>query len=348
MEPLKRVAIHIVTWNSARFLPDLFQSIREQTSKDATVTVVDNASTDGTLEWLKDHEPDVLVLKNFRNQGFARGHNQAIALTRTRSEEMQAIQDNYMLVLNPDIVLHPDCIREIISYMDAHTDVDMAGPKLLRSKRVAIDDGTHTERTNIIDSTGLVFHRNRRFTDRGAGEEDTGSYDELPPFGISGAAMVLRARAIKGLMIGDEVFDEDFFSYKEDVDLSWRLRLQGGRAALIPKAVAWHDRGAKPDQRGGLFAPFRAQRRHSAFINFLSSRNQRWLEWKNDDAKNRLVHALWIYPSAIGRLILSPFLPGSSRAMVEAWMGWRNMKAKRRLLLARRHVTSIQMREWIQ
>ena len=124
MESAKKLVINLVTWNSARFLPDLFESLDRQTSDDFTVTVVDNASTDGTLDWLRDHRPDVAVLRNFRNQGFARAHNQAIALALTRwagddpSKELTPsnveglgtnLSRRYVLILNPDIILHQDC-----------------------------------------------------------------------------------------------------------------------------------------------------------------------------------------------------------------------------------------------
>jgi GT2 family glycosyltransferase len=344
MESIGRLMIHIVTWNSARYLPDLFHSLRGQSSDAFAITIVDNASTDGTLEWLRDHEPDVTVLRNYRNLGFARAHNQAIALTRSRSGEGGG-EAPFIFILNPDIVLDRDCILHIIDFMESHPDVGMAGPKLLRAKRVPSDEGTAFERTNIIDSTGLVASRGRRFMDRGAGEEDVGAYDDLEPFGVSGAAMVLRESAVRKLASGDEVFDEDFFSYKEDVDLSWRHRLLGGKASVIPKAVAWHDRGARPDG-SGWFAPMRSQMRHGALVNLLSNRNQRWLEWKNDDTVNRLLSAPWVYAASVARIASAPFVPGALRAFAEAWLGRRRMKAKRRAIFSHRERTPADMRTW--
>lgn len=355
MESAKTLVINLVTWNSARFLPDLFESLDRQTSDDFTVTVVDNASTDGTLEWLRDHRPDVAVLRNFRNQGFARAHNQAMALALTRWAGDDAspasgtdLSRRYVLILNPDIILHQDCIQELIAFMDAHPRVDMAGPKLLRARRLPSDIGEREEieRTNVIDSTGLVLRKSRQALDRGAGEEDRGQYDAVEPFGISGAAMVLRASAIRGLMFDDEVFDEDFFAYKEDVDLSWRLRVLGRTAALAPQAVAWHYRRAKPTDRKGWLAAWKTNRARSPVLRGLSWRNQFWLVWKNDDFVNRLFCLPWIVPGYVLRFLATLTSPVLCKASLEAWLGRGRIRAKRRELMARRKASPAEMRKW--
>lgn len=347
MEPAKSLVINVVTWNSARFLPDLFESIDRQSSNDFTVTVVDNASSDGMLAWLAERRPDVTVLRNFRNQGFARAHNQAIALACSRWEG-QDLARRYVLVLNPDIVLRDDCIRSLLAFMDANPSVDMAGPKLLRAVRVlgGIGERDEIERTNTIDSTGLVLRRSRLATDRGAGEEDRGQYDAAEPFGISGAALCLRASTVKDLKLGDEVFDEDFFAYKEDADLCWRLRLLGRKAALVPSAVAWHHRTAKPAGRSGLLETWNEQRRRAPIIRSLSHRNQAWLVWKNDDAVNRLIHLPWVLPTLVLRWLSMLTSLVLVRASVEAWLGRRRIRAKRRELMARRKASPAEMRKW--
>ena len=356
MEPAKSLVINLVTWNSARFLPDLFESIDRQSSNDFTVTVVDNASTDGTLAWLAEHRPDVTVLRNFRNQGFARAHNQGLELALSRWEG-QDLARRYVLVLNPDIVLRDDCIRSLLAFMDANPSVDMAGPKLLRAVRVpgGVGERDDIERTNVIDSTGLVLRRSRLIIDRGAGEEDRGQYDTTEPFGISGAVLCLRASAVKDLKLGDpasnasgtgEVFDEDFFAYKEDADLSWRFRLLGHKAALVPSAVAWHYRTAKPAGRPGLFDAWIEQRRRVPIVRSLSHRNQAWLVWKNDDLVNRLIHIPWILPTLVLRWISMLMSIVLVRATVEAWLGRGRIRVKRRELMSRRRATPLDMRKW--
>jgi len=349
MEAAKKLVINIVTWNSARYLPNLFESIDAQTSGDFTVTIIDNASADDTLPWLQESRPGVAVLRNFRNQGFARAHNQGIALARSRWEADHDLKDRYILLLNPDTVLDATCIAQLISFMDTHPDVDIAGPKLLRAVRV-MDmerDEEEIERSSIIDSTGIAISKSRKVTDRGAGEEDGGRFDQVEPFGISGAAMLIRASAISDVALGeDEVFDEDFFAYKEDADLSWRARLLGKRIALIPHALAWHCRTAKKSDKTGIQGALSGQQGRSSLINRYSRRNQIWMEWKNDDTVSRLFHLPWRIPELLLRLGALIIFPSHLRAFIEAWMGYGRMQTKRKALMARRKATPEEMRKW--
>jgi GT2 family glycosyltransferase len=347
MESAKKLVINIVTWNSARYLPNLFASIDAQTSDDFTVTVIDNASADDTLAWLQDARPGTAVLRNFRNQGFARAHNQGIALALSRWEGEHDLADRYIFLLNPDTILEPTCIAQVISFMDTHPDVDIAGPKLLRALRITdMDrDDEEVERTSVIDSTGISVLKSRKAVDRGAGEADKGQFDRIEPFGISGAAMVIRASAISDLAGGgDEVFDEDFFAYKEDADLSWRARLLGHRIALIPSATAWHCRTARKADDSGLRGAYRGQRERSSVLNRFSRRNQIWMEWKNDDTVSRLLHLPWRIPELLLRFGALIIFPSHLKAFIEAWMGRGRMQEKQKMIMARRKVSPEEMR----
>ncbi|MBD3250919.1 glycosyltransferase [Candidatus Uhrbacteria bacterium] len=350
MEEAKKLVINIVTWNSARYLRDLFASMDTQTTKDFSVSIVDNASADETLVWLQEHRSEVALLRNFRNQGFARAHNQGIAMALSRWERLGDLARRYILLLNPDTVLDATCIAQLISYMDTHPEVAIAGPKLLRAIRPLTEDGEpgDVERTRTIDSTGIQLMKRRVFLDRGAGEEDGGQYDHEEPFGISGAAMLLRASAITDLEIQDRMlFDEEYFAYKEDVDLCWRARLLGRQIALVPTALAWHFRTAKPHDQKGLWGKFKGQRSRSGFVNYLSRRNQIWTEWKNDDVVNRFMHLLWRIPQRILRLGSCVF-PSHLRAVIDAWRGRGRMQEKRKQLHARRKRTPDEMRAHIR
>lgn len=353
MEHAKRLVINVVTWNSERFLSNLFASLDAQSSQDMTVSVVDNASTDGTQSWIQTHHPEVSVLRNFRNQGFARAHNQGIAIALSRWQQDGAdLSQRYVCVLNPDIVLDRACVEEIIRYMDAHPDVAIAGPKLYRALRRTDDetDPYALERTDVIDSAGLSVKRSRSVIDRGAGEKDAGQYDRMAPFGISGAAMVIRASAVSTLCLSEhEVFDESFFAYKEDADLCWRARLLGLRIELIATATGWHYRFARNPGGSGLFGRWRLLRetwRRPDMVVRLSRRNQLWMVWKNDDFANRWRHAPWILWQGTLAILASFVVFQYLRGMVEAWMGMAQIRAKRRILTARRKVSPEEMRKW--
>jgi GT2 family glycosyltransferase len=348
MESAKRLVINIVTWNHARYLPALFASLDAQTSLDFSVTVIDNGSTDGTLAWIEERRPEVTILRNRKNLGFARAHNQGIALARSRWEAEGEYDKKIIFILNPDTMLDSRCIEEILAFMDAHPDVEAAGPKLLRAGHVAEgEDGSAVfERTNIIDSTGISVLRSRNVVDRGAGEEDHGQYDMLEPFGISGSALALRASAVPFLAEHDAVvFDEDFFAYKEDADLMWRLRLYGGKAALIPSAIAWHQRYARSSAHHGVLGLVASQRSRSPIVNMLSRRNKMWTEWKNDDWPNRLRHLPWRLPDLILRA-LSLAVPAQLNGAIQAWRGLPTILRKRKAIMARRRASPEQMRKW--
>lgn len=356
MDAVKRVFVQIVTWNHARYLPDLFASLDEQTSQEWSVTVIDNASTDGTLAWLQEMRPTCSLLRNFRNQGFARGHNQGIALALSRwraasseaPEEARGLDKNYIFLVNPDIVLDPKCIEEAVLFMDSHPNIVIAGPKLLRAIQRRDEEGESVdiERTNIFDSAGILLKKNRTSCERGAGEEDRGQYDGAEVFGISGAAMMIRASAIAELsMDRDAPFDEDMFAYKEDVDLCWRARLFGLKVALIPHAIMWHHRYARASHVKGPIGLLLGQRSRSGMVNSLSRRNQMWLEWKNDDASNRLVHLpwrLWRMILALGAIVL----PSHAKGVLQAFAGRTRMKEKRKEIQKRRKISPEEMRNW--
>ncbi len=348
MDAAKQLVINIVTWNSARFLPRIFESLDAQTSKAFTVTVIDNGSTDGTVAWLEANRSDVTVLRNRKNFGFSRAHNQGISLARSRWESVGDLEKKYIFILNPDTFLHERCVEEVIAYMDAHPDVEIAGPKLLRAFRIADreDGSADYEQTNIIDSTGISILKSRKFVDRGAGEEDHGQYDGVEPFGISGAALVLRASAIPLVAEHDAVvFDEEIFAYKEDADLAWRLRLFGGKAALIVPAIVWHQRLAKASKSNGPIGLVSSQFGRSSFVNMLSRRNKMWMEWKNDDWSSRLMHLPWRIFDLFIRAI-SLIFPAQLKGAIQAWVGLPMILKKRKEVAARRKLSVEAMRKW--
>lgn len=348
MDEARTVAVNIVAWNSMAYLPQLFLSLDGQTSQDFSVTVVDNASNDGIVAWLQGERPQVAALRNFRNQGFARAHNQAAALALTRWSE-DAWPHRYILITNPDLEFAPTAIEALIAYMDAHPEVMACGPKLLRAHAIASEDETReTERTNVIDSTGIVMRKSRRHFDRGAGEEDKGQYDAATEvFGVSGACLLLRASAIPGLLLKGELFDEDMHAYKEDVDLCWRMQRLGMPIRLVPGAVVWHHRRAPSGKQGFLWlAAFFRRFKKPKYVNELSTRNHIWLIVKNDEVANMLMHAIWIVPYEAGKIFIGIFQPTCWRAWFNALGGMPRMWSKRQELRKRATVRGRDIRRW--
>lgn len=344
----KKTIINVVTWNGLAYLPNFFASLDEQTDKDFTVTVVDNASDDGTLKWLERERPDTALLRNFKNQGFARAHNQAITLALSRWPE-EVWHDRYILVANQDLELAPDCLAQLTGALDADPELAGVQPKLLSvSVKSDIDGRRDTERGTIIDSAGIVMTKARRAFERGAGETDRGQYDvACDIFALTGALALFRASSLVQAKLSGEFYDEDFGSYKEDLDLGWRMRRLGMRVRIVPTAVAWHHRSAASGKQGLLWLKAFSRRfRKPGRINFSSTRNHVWTVWKNDEIGNRMMHALWILPYEAGKFITAAFSWASVRGYAAALAGFGKMWKKRRELQARAKVLGKEMRRW--
>lgn len=297
------VAVHIVTWSNMKTIGEALSSLRAQTYKDMSVLVVDNASTDGTLDYVRKEFPEVHVLRNFKNLGFARAHNQAIEFTEHRATS-RGDDETAVLVANPDIVLEPGCVAELVSALGRHPEAAGAGPKLLRLKKEENPDSGFRDsiKTDIIDSAGLNIWKSRRVTDRGSGESDRGQYaKEEEVFGISGALALYRLSALHGISGKQGFFDNAFFAYKEDVDISWRMRRAGFSFWYAPSAIAYHIRGTGGAEARGVFKAIAERSSRTPLVREFSARNH-WLTiFKNDSLANVILHLPYFLPYEIGK-----------------------------------------------
>ena len=200
---MAKIYISIVAYNNLKFLPDCLDSIFRQTRKDFEAVLIDNNSTDGTVEFVKNNYPRVKIISNKNNLVFAAGHNQPIDL---------AIKNiaRYILATNPDIILERDYLEKVVSAIEQDREIAGVGGKLLKifSHNQELKK---REKTAIIDSTGLKVFKSRRVVERGAGEGDLGQYNKAEEvFGLSGALALYRLSALEDIKIDKEYFDEDF------------------------------------------------------------------------------------------------------------------------------------------
>ena len=224
-----KVAVNIVTYNSAGDIAACLESLAAQDFRDFRIHILDNASSDDTLAKLKGF--DITLVRSGVNTGFAKAHNDLI----------HAYPADYVLMLNPDAVLKPEFLERIVGALESRPDAASATGKLLR-----LDGKT-------LDSTGIIMLRSQRHLDRGAGEPDLGQFDKAEDvFGPSGAAALYRTKALQDVAVGGQFFDEDFFAYREDADLAWRCRLMGWNSIYVPDAVALHRRRVTPERRSQL------------------------------------------------------------------------------------------------
>ncbi len=232
------VSVLVTTYNSARYLPACLDSTRKQTYQPLEIIVIDNASTDETRAILGRHDGPLRVIYNDTNMGFAAAQNQGI----------RAAGGKWLLSLNPDVVLSPDFIAQMVAAGELDPKVGSVSGKLLRWQ-----PGAGDEFSRIVDSTGIYFTPSLRHLDRGAEEADHGQYERMEyVFGVTGAAALYRREMVEDVSLEGEFFDEQFFAYREDADLAWRAQLLGWKCLYTPKAVAWHVRRVTPERRGQL------------------------------------------------------------------------------------------------
>lgn len=225
-----KVAVNIVTFNSDSDITACLESLRRQHFEDFEIHVLDNASQDETLQRIEPFDVDYLM-RSPVNLGFCKAHN----------ELARRFPSEYVLFLNPDTVLGPAFIENLVRALDARPEAASASGKLLRM------DG------KTIDSAGIIMLREQRHLDRGAGQPDTGQFESPQEiFGPSGAAAMYRRKALDDVAINGQYFDEDFFAYREDADLAWRCRLLGWTSIYVPEAVAQHRRRVTPERRASL------------------------------------------------------------------------------------------------
>ncbi|NTU99360.1 glycosyltransferase, partial [Candidatus Falkowbacteria bacterium] len=222
-----------------KYLPYFLDSLACQTDVTLKIVCVDN--TDGpsaNLDYLADRR-EVEVISKGSNQGFGKAYN--IMLTAANKAGAE-----YFFIVNPDVILAPDCLKRLIVALQKNQALSSVCPKLRRW------DFEKKDKTEFIDSCGIVLRPSLQFFDLGQGEIDKGQYDSAEILGPSGAAGLFKMSALNSIKEGEQYFDEHFFMYKEDCDLTMRLNLKGGKSELVPLALAYHDRTASGFGEGFL------------------------------------------------------------------------------------------------
>lgn len=223
------VAVVVPNWNGREDLRVCLDALRRQTMA-MEIVVVENGSTDGSREMLRASYPDVTLLAQRVNLGFAGGVNVGLRHCLRRGHEQIAL-------LNNDAVADPSWLEELVAVMASDDRIGMVA-----SKFVTIDGERLDSTGEFYSSWGLPFPRGRD-------EEDLDAYDDaVRIFGASGGSTLYRAEMLRDIGL----FDEDFFAYFEDVDISWRARLRGWDVRLAPRAVARHRIGATSSRMPGF------------------------------------------------------------------------------------------------
>ncbi|MBI2037782.1 MAG: glycosyltransferase [Candidatus Magasanikbacteria bacterium] len=342
-----RLSIHLVVWNGAKYVPHLFDSLRKQTFLDWQLLVIDNNSTDNTLELIKKELENFPVtyqiIENKENLGFAGGQNLAFKKTDTE----------YFLMLNQDMYLMPDCLERIIKFLDSHADVAAVSPRLMKWNFNNIQHGLQNSFTDQVDSLGLKVYRNRRVVEQYAqadwleiSDELLGQGNVFQVFGISGALPVFRRSIIKGILYEDgTIFDESYHSYKEDVDLAYRLIASGNMACVLLDALAFHDRSAAGSKQAGDVAALINKQSQSELVKYHSYKNHIASLYKNEYWQNFILDLPWILWYELKKFVYFLLFDRQVLAGLKEVFAY-NLVGKRKYIKQLRKVDWKQVRVW--
>lgn len=259
------VAVVILNWNGIDFLKKFLPFVVVSTYENKRIIVADNNSSDASVAYVRAHFPDIEVIQNPENKGFAAGYNMAL----------QKVKSDYYVLLNSDVEVRANWIEPVIDLMERDTLIAACQPKIL-----SYSDRDRFEYAGAsggwIDHFGYPFTRGRVFD---SCEKDEGQYDDAQPcFWASGAALFIRAE----LFHKANGFDEYFFAHQEEIDLCWRLQRAGYKIFVQPASVVYHVGGGTLPQGNS----------RKTFLNF---RNNMIMMHKN----LRFSSAIWKLPVRI-------------------------------------------------
>lgn len=327
----RRVSVVLVTYNGELVIRKCLESLAKQTYTDFTVLVIDNGSTDDTLSVISQDFPYIKLIQRRENLGFAKAYNHGLAWSK---------EADYILCLNQDAFLESDYLQSLVEVMDSDSQIGSSSGLLLRY------DLLNDEPTQVIDSLGFGMRRTHRVFNIAEGKvNDRRSTELMEVFGVSATAVMYRRTALEEVALRRdgrvEYFDEDFFAYKEDVDLAWRLRLTGYKCYMVPKALGYHVRTIRKQKRW-----HRQDRR--PLIKQLSYRNHLLTIFANEPLINLFLLAPWIITFELGKLLYALLLEPSTVSW--GWKGFfkllgRSWK-KRRFVQGLRKIKCRELRAW--
>ena len=259
---MSKVAIVILNWNGQKYLEQFLPSVLATQFSNFEIVVADNGSNDDSIAFLQTNYPTIRLITFTENFGFARGYNEAL----------KQVDSEYYVLLNSDVEVTTNWLQPMVNLLDSDPTIAACQPKLLSFKDKKMFEYAGAA-GGWLDKYGYPFAKGRVFD---ICEEDKGQYDQQEPiFWASGASLFIRSsvfHAMKG-------FDEYFFAHQEEIDLCWRIQLEGYSIYSCPSSVVYHVGGGTLPKGNSL----------KTYLNF---RNNRIMLSKNLPFAKKL----WVVP----------------------------------------------------
>lgn len=294
-----KVAVVILNWNGRAMLERYLPTVMECSRGEATVFVADNASTDGSMDYVKANFDDCETIFLDENYGFADGYNNAL----------RQVSADYYVLLNSDVEVTPHWLTPLVSFMDINADVAACQPKLLSATNKDYFEYAGAA-GGYLDKYGYPFCRGRIFD---TVERDDGQYDTVEEvMWATGACLMIR---------GDDYWrtgglDGRFFAHNEEIDLCWRLRLIGKRVFCLPGSVVYHVGGGTLPKNNPM----------KTFLNFRNNLTMLYKNLPDDELRGVMrVRLVLDYVAALQSLLLKRDF-GEFRAILKgrrAFKEWR-------------------------
>ena len=319
---MKKVAIVILNWNGAAMMRRFLPSVIEHSQDVADIVVADNASSDDSLQLLRDEFPTVRTIVLDKNYGFAEGYNRAL----------KQVDNEYYMLLNSDVEVTEGWLDKLVEFMDAHPEAAACQPKLRaeHTRDMFEYDGASG---GYLDRYGYPFCRGRIFD---TVEKDQGQYDDIAEvLWATGAALMIR----RADYWDAGALDGRFFAHCEEIDLCWRLCSFGRKIYCVPQSVVYHVGGGTLPKGNPM----------KTYLNFRNNLTMLYKNLPEQELRHVMRVRFWLdYVAAFKSLLLdrnwgefSAVLRG--RRAFKAWK--KDFVEDRKRIQARRVETSCKMRK---
>jgi len=269
----KLVSIIVVEGGAKNYLPSLLDSIKQQTYSHLEIKLIDNSLDPIFSQKILKRYPTIDIYQSQKNIFYCQALN--IGIRKSKGD--------FILCLNDDVILDQRFIKEALSAFEIDHKIGMVSGKILRSDKLT------------IDSAGLFLSLWRSAKERGYGLEDKGQFEKQEYiFGVNGAVAFYRREMLENIKIESEYFDEDFRMFYEDLDVAWRAQRSGWKAYYMPRAIAYHVRGATARQGSGIDKPYgRKYLNDDLHIDLIKNRYLTLI--KNESFLSFFLHLPFIY-----------------------------------------------------